>query len=178
MNMTASVDAIKELRDLTGAGVIDCKKALEKAGGDPKKALQFLQERGMEMAAKKSDRVAKEGRIESYVHAGNKIAVLLEVNCETDFVGRNEDFIKFTKDVAMHIAAMSPKYIAEKDIPAETLSAAADKKTFLAEVCLLNQPFVREPNKTIGEYLTSIIAKVGENIVISRFIRYKVGEVE
>ncbi len=174
--MTASVDAIKQLRDLTSCGVIECKNALEKAGGNMDKAKEILQQRGMEMAAKKGDRVTKEGRIEAYVHMGNKIAVLLEVNCETDFVGRNEDFMKFTKDVAMHIAAMNPKYVAEKDVPADVLTSAADKKAFLVEVCLLNQPFVREPNKTIGEYLNATIAKIGENIVIGRFIRYKVGE--
>ncbi len=176
--MGASVDAIKELRDLTGAGIIECKKALEQSGGDAKKAQEVLQLRGREIAAKKGDRIANEGRVEAYVHMGNKIAVLLEVNCETDFVGRNEDFIRFTKDVAMHIAAMNPKYIAEKDIPAEVLNAVENKKTFLVEACLLNQPFVREPSKTIAEYLNSIIAKIGENIVISRFIRYKVGVVE
>ncbi len=174
--MTASVDAIKQLRDLTSCGVIECKNALEKAGGNMDKAKEILQQRGMEMAAKKGDRVTKEGRIEAYVHMGNKIAVLLEVNCETDFVGRNEDFMKFTKDVAMHIAAMNPKYVAEKDVPADVLTSAADKKAFLVEVCLLNQPFVREPSKTIGEYLNATIAKIGENIVIGRFIRYKVGE--
>jgi elongation factor Ts len=178
MNMTSSLDAIKQLRDLTSCGVIECKNALEKAGGNMDKAKEILQQRGMEMAAKKGSRVAKEGRIESYVHMGNKIAVLVEVNCETDFVGRNEDFVRFTKDVAMHIAAMSPKYVSEKDVPADVLSGASDKKAFLLEVCLLNQPFVREPSKTIGEYLNSIIAKIGENIVIGRFIRYKVGEVE
>lgn len=178
MNMTASFDAIKTLRDMTSCGVMDCKNALEKAGGNLEKAKEILQQRGMEMAVKKGDRVAKEGRVESYVHMGNKIAVLVEVNCETDFVGSNEDFVKFAKDVAMHIAAMNPKYISEKNVPAEILNAAADKKAFLAETCLLNQPFVREPGKTIGEYLNSIIAKIGENIVVGRFIRYKVGEVE
>ena len=176
--MASSFDDIKTLRDMTSCGVMDCKNALEKAGGNLEKAKQILQQRGLEMAVKKSDRVANEGRIESYVHMGNKIAVLVEVNCETDFVGRNEDFIKFTKDVAMHIAAMNPKFISEKDVPAEVLSAAADKKSFLAEACLLNQPFVREPGKTIGEYLNTVIAKIGENIVIGRFKRYKVGEVE
>lgn len=178
MNMAASVDAIKELRDLTGAGIIECKNALEKAGGDAKKAQEILQQRGVEIAAKKGSRETKEGRVESYVHMGNKIAVLVEVNCETDFVGRNEDFIRFTKDLAMHIAAMNPKYVREADVPADVLSGTQDKKTFLVENCLLNQPFVREPSKTIQEYLNSIITKTGENIVISRFVRYKVGEVE
>lgn len=176
MNMTISMDDIKALRDMTSCGVMECKNALEKAGGDMEKAKEILKQRGIEMAAKKSERVAKEGRVESYIHAGNKIAVLVEVNCETDFVGRNEDFIKFTKDVALHIAAMSPKFISEKDVPADDLTAAPDKKAYLAEMCLLSQPFVREPNKTIGEYLNSVIAKTGENIVIGRYVRYKVGE--
>jgi len=176
--MATSFDDVKTLRDMTSCGVMECKNALEKAGGNLEKAKEILQQRGMEMAAKKGDRVTKEGRIESYVHNGNKIAVLVEVNCETDFVGKNEDFIKFTKDVAMHIAAMNPKFVSEKDVPADLLNGAADKKAFLVETCLLNQPFVREPSKTIGEYLNSIIAKIGENIVIGRFIRYKVGAVE
>lgn len=176
MNMTLSVDAIKTLRDLTSCGVIECKNALEQAGGNMDKAKEILQQRGMELAAKKGDRVAKEGRVEAYIHMGNKIAVLVEINCETDFVGRNEDFIRFSKDVAMHIAAMNPKFVAEKDVPADELNAAADKKAFLVETCLLNQPFVREPSKTIGEYLNTIVAKIGENIVIGRFTRYKVGE--
>lgn len=176
--MSASVDAIKELRELTSCGVIECKNALEKAGGNFEKAKEILQQRGIEIAAKKGDRVAKEGRIESYVHNGNKIAVMIEVNCETDFVARNEDFIQFTKDVAMHIAAMNPRYISEKDVPAEVLSAAKDQKAFLTEHCLLSQPFVREPGKSIQEYLTSVIAKIGENIRIGRFIRYKVGSVD
>lgn len=178
MTMAVSADTIKELRDLTGAGIMECKSALEKAGGDPKKAQEILQQRGIEIAAKKGSRATKEGRVESYVHNGNKIAVLLEVNCETDFVGRNDDFIQFTKDVAMHIAAMAPKYISEKDVPADLLNGAHDKKTFLLENCLLNQPFVRDPGKTILDYLNAVITKTGENIVISRFIRYKVGEGE
>lgn len=176
--MAVSADIVKELRDLTGAGIMDCKNALEKAGGDPKKAQELLQQRGVEIAAKKGSRTAKEGRVEVYVHNGNKIAVLLEVNCETDFVGRNDDFIQFTKDVAMHIAAMAPKYISEKDVPADLLSGAADKKSFLLENCLLSQPFVRDTSKTISDYLNAIITKTGENVVIARFARYKVGESE
>lgn len=176
--MAASLDAIKELRELTSCGVIECKNALEKANGNMEKAKEFLQQRGIEIAAKKGDRATKEGRAEAYVHMGNKIAVLVEVNCETDFVARNEDFIRFAKDVAMHIAAMSPKYLGEKDVPSEVVNAAPDRKTFLTENCLLHQAFIKEPSKSIQDYLNSVIAKIGENIVISRFVRYKVGEGE
>lgn len=174
--MGASVDAIKELREQTSCGVIECKKALEEAKGDLHKAKEILQKRGLEIALKKSSRAAKEGRLEAYVHMGNKIAVLVEVNCETDFVARNEDFCQFARDVAMHIAALNPKYLSEKDVPAEALNQAVDKKTFLVENCLMEQPFVKDTSKTIQEYLNTIVAKIGENIMVGRFVRYKVGE--
>jgi hypothetical protein len=124
--MNASLDSIKELRELTSCGVIECKKALEEAKGDIKKAKEILQKRGLEIAAKKGSRTAKEGRVESYVHLGNKIGVIVEVNCETDFVARSEDFCKFTKDIALHIAAMAPKYIRKEDIPADVLAQQKD----------------------------------------------------
>ncbi|OGX24961.1 MAG: translation elongation factor Ts [Omnitrophica WOR_2 bacterium RIFCSPHIGHO2_01_FULL_48_9] len=171
----ASVDAIKELREMTSCGVIECKKALEEAKGDIEKAKQILQKRGLEIAAKKGSRTAKEGRVESYIHLGNKIGVIVEVNCETDFVAKNEDFCAFTKDVAMHIAAMAPKYIKQADIPADVLAAQKDQATFIKENCLLDQPFVRDPKMTIQDCLNLLIAKIGENILVSRFIRYKVG---
>jgi len=173
--MMASVDAIKELREMTSCGVIECKKALEEAKGDIEKAKQILQKRGLEIAAKKGSRTAKEGRVESYIHLGNKIGVIVEVNCETDFVAKNEDFCAFTKDVAMHIAAMAPKYIKQADIPADVLAAQKDQATFIKENCLLDQPFVRDPKMTIQDCLNLLIAKIGENILVSRFIRYKVG---
>ncbi len=173
-----SLDQIKELRELTSCGVIDCKKALEEAKGDFNRAKAILLEKNREMAAKKSSRVTKEGRVDSYVHAGNKIAVLLEVNCETDFVARNEDFCRFCKDVAMHIAWMNPAYIKEADVPQDLLNQQPDQKSFIKESCLLNQPFVRDQGTTIQDILTGLIGKIGENIVISRFKRYKVGEVE
>ena len=125
--MASSTDDIKRLREETSCGIIDCKKALEEAKGDFNKAKELLRKRGLEMAAKKSDRVAKEGRVEAYIHHGNKIGVVVEVNCETDFVGRNEDFIKFTKDVAIHIAALNPKYIKKEDVPADVLAKETDK---------------------------------------------------
>ncbi len=171
-----SLDDIKELREATSCGVIDCKKALEEAKGDINKAKEILRKKGAEIALKKSSRVAKEGRVETYVHTGNKIAVIVEVNCETDFVARNEDFCKFTRDVAMHIAAMAPQYISEKDVPPEFLQKQEDKNTFLKEHCLLPQPFIKDASQTIQDYLNSLIAKTGENIVISRFTRYKVGQ--
>ncbi|MCK5215511.1 MAG: elongation factor Ts [Candidatus Omnitrophica bacterium] len=176
--MEASLDGIKELREQTSCGVIDCKKALEEAKGDIAKAKVLLQKRGLEIAAKKGSRLAKEGRIEGYVHMGNKIAVLVEVNCETDFVARNEKFCAFTKDLAMHIAAVNPKYIKEEDVPEDVLVEAKDKEAFIKESCLLQQPFVKDASRTIQDYLNNMISKIGENILIGRFIRYKVGESE
>ncbi|MDP8213037.1 MAG: translation elongation factor Ts [Candidatus Zapsychrus exili] len=176
--MAISVDNIKELREMTSCGVIECKKALEEAGGDFNKAKEVLQKRGLEMAAKKGSRLAKEGRVEAYVHLGNKIGVLLEVNCETDFVAKNEDFIKFTKDVAMHIAAMNPKYIKREDVPKDILKEAENADAFAKDNCLLEQPFVKDPKKTIQECLNSLIASIGENLLIGRFSRYKVNEIE
>lgn len=170
-----SVNMIKELREATGCGVIDCKKALEQSGGNFDKAKSLLRERGLQMAMKKADRAAKEGRVECYIHQGSKMGVLLEVNCETDFVARNEDFIKFSKDVAMHIAAMSPKYLRKEEAPADAL-AGEDEKTFAKTYCLMDQPFVKEPSKTIQDYLNELIAKIGENIMVGRFSRFKIGE--
>ncbi|NLE65729.1 MAG: elongation factor Ts, partial [Elusimicrobia bacterium] len=128
------------------------------------------------MALKKSDRAAKEGRVEAYIHNGNKIGVIVEVNCETDFVGKNEDFIRFSKDVAMHIAAMAPKYIKKEDVPADVLSAQEDKADFVKTSCLLEQVFVKDPSKTIQDLLNELVAKIGENILIGRFVRFKIGE--
>ena len=176
--MGISVDHIKELREMTSCGVIECKKALEEAKGDFNKAKEILIKRGLEIAAKKGDRAAKEGRVESYIHMGSKIGVLVEVNCETDFVARNEDFCQFTKDVAIQIAATSPKYVRKEEIPADVLSQQIDKENFIKESCLLEQPFVKDPKLTIQDYMNSLVAKIGENIFIRRFIRYKVSEVE
>ncbi len=152
--MMTTADDIKRLREETSCGVIDCKKALEEAKGDFAKAKDLLRKKGLEMAAKKSDRVAKEGRVESYIHNGNKIGVVVEVNCETDFVARNEDFCKFTREVAMHIAAMNPENVE----------------------ALLQQPYVKDPGKSIQDLLNELVAKIGENIRVGRFVRYKVGE--
>ena len=170
------METIKELREMTSCGVIECKKALQEAKGDMKKAKEILQKRGLEIAAKKSGRVAKEGRVEAYIHMGSKIGVLVEVNCETDFVARNEDFIKFTKDLALHIAATAPKYLKKDDVPANILKEQPDAQIFIKENCLLDQAYVRDPNMTIQDYLNTLVAKIGENIQIGRFARFKVGE--
>ncbi|MBF0485709.1 MAG: translation elongation factor Ts [Candidatus Omnitrophica bacterium] len=171
-----SLDLIKELREQTSCGVVDCKKALEQAGGDINKAKALLREKGLQMAMKKASRVANEGRVEAYIHNGNKIGVLLEINCETDFVARNEDFIKFSKDLAMHIAAMAPKYLKKEDVAAEVLSAEADQAAFFKASVLLEQPFVKDPSKSVQDLLNELVAKIGENIVVGRFLRYKIGE--
>jgi elongation factor Ts len=176
MKKQISVDLIKELREMTCASVAHCKKALEEAAGDIKKAAQILRKQGLEIAAKRQDRLAREGRIEAYVHMGNKIGVLLEVDCESDFVARNSDFTQFTKDVSMQITACSPLYIKKEDVPQDVLREEKNKEEFYKNNCLLEQAFVKDPSITIKDYLGSLIAKLGENIVIRRFTRYKVGE--
>ena len=175
--MSAAVDTntIKQLRELTSCGVIECKKALEEAKGDMDKAKKILQKRGLEIAAKKGSREAKEGRVEAYIHLGNKIGVLVEVNCETDFVAKSEDYVRFTKDLAMHIAALNPKYIKKEEVPPAELAQQGDQAAYIKEVCLLEQPFVKDPGLTIQDYLNTLVAKMGENIFIGRFIRYKIG---
>jgi elongation factor Ts len=190
------VDLIKELRNKTGAGVMDCRRALLESKGDFDKAVCILKEKGMEIAQKKSSRDVKEGLIESYIHLGGKLGVLLEVNCETDFVARNENFKKLCKDIAMQIAAANPLYINSEDIPAEILEK--EKNTFTDSLrskskenieknwethltkfkkasCLMEQSFIRDEKITIKDYVNSIIAQFGENIRIKRFMRYQLG---
>ena len=174
--MKNSVDAIKELRDMTCSSIAHCKKALEDAKGDIKQAAILLRKQGLEIAVKKQSRAAKEGRIDCYIHHGNKIGVLLEVNCESDFVAKNEEFSKFTKDLAMQIAATSPTYIKKEDVPEEVLQHEKNKEDYYKNNCLLEQVFVKDPSLMIKDCLGSIVAKIGENIVIRRFIRYKIGE--
>lgn len=171
-----SLEAIKELRNMTLASVSNCKNALEETKGDIPKAAELLRKRGLEVAAKKEDRAVKEGRIEAYVHMGNKIGVLVEVDCETDFAARNSDFAQFTKDVAMQVTACNPAYVKKEDVPEKVIKAEKDKERFYKENCLLEQPFIKDPSVSVKDYLGSTIAKIGENIVIRRFIRYKVGE--
>ena len=197
--MGISLELIKELRERTSAGINDCKKALAETNGDIDKAADFLREKGLAAAAKKAGRIASEGIVESYIHAGGRIGVLLEVNCETDFVAKNEVFRNFVKDVAMHIAAVNPQYISKEDVPAEdieregaVLRAQAlnegkpekivDKMVegriskFYENYCLLEQPFVKDNDKKVIDVLNSLIATIGEKITVRRFVRYEKGE--
>ncbi len=174
--MKVSLESIKELRNITLASIADCRKALQESGGDIQKAVERLRKLGLEIAAKRDNRQAKEGRIEAYVHQGNKIGVLLEVDCETDFAAKNSEFCQFTKDVAMQIAACNPVYIKKEDVPKKIIEKEKDKELFLKNNCLLEQPFVKDLIITVKDYLGSLIAKIGENVVIRRFVRYKIGE--
>lgn len=197
--MNISAAAVKELREITGVGMMDCKKALVEAEGDMEKAIEILRERGLANAAKKAGRIAAEGIVESYIHMGGKIGVLVEVNCETDFVAKTDEFRVFVRDIAMHIAAAKPTYIAREEVDAkeiekerEILRAQAlnegkpekivDKMVegridkYYKEVCLLEQDFVKDPDITIKDYVTDRIQQTGENINIRRFARYEMGE--
>lgn len=178
MEKTVKIDAkdIQKLREATSAGVMDCKKALTKAGGNFDQAVEVLKETGIAIARKKSSRTVGQGRIEAYVHLHNKIGVLVEVNCETDFVARCADFKAFTKDIAMQITALNPVYLKRDDVKEDVVKR--NKKTieeFYKQNCLLEQSFVKDPSKTIKDYLTEVIAKIGENIVINKFIRFQIG---
>jgi elongation factor Ts len=170
-----SLDLIKDLRNMTGASISDCKQALEESNGDKNKAIILLRKRGLEIAQAKKGRSAQEGRIESYVHFDNKLGVLLEVNCETDFVARNRDFCQFTKDLAMQIAATNPVYIGKEDVPKDKINKLEDKDDFYKTNCLLEQEFIKDPSIIIKDLLADIVAKIKENVVIRRFIRYKIG---
>lgn len=190
---------VKELRERTGAGMMDCKRALVEKNGNIDAAIELLREKGLAAAAKKAGRIASEGLVDAYIHAGGKIGVLIEVNCETDFVAKTDEFKELVRDLAMHIAAQSPTYVSSEEIPAdviekerEILRAQAlnegkpekivDKmvegriEKFFAEVCLLNQPFVRDNDVTVGALITSKIASIGENINVRRFERFVLGE--
>ncbi|MFM7504226.1 MAG: translation elongation factor Ts [Candidatus Limnocylindrus sp.] len=196
--MAVSAEAVKDLRERTGAGFMDCKRALEEAGGDVEKAVTALREAGLAAAAKKAGRDAREGLVSSYIHTGGRVGVLLEVNCETDFVARNEQFQKLVKDIGMQIAGLSPKYVSQEQIPADVLAAKraeleADEalakkpeavrtqivdgqlRKWFEEVCLLDQPF-RDGEETVGQLITNAIATIGENIRVRRFVRYVLGE--
>lgn len=173
------LDAIKKLREKTSAGIMDCKKALKEAAGDTEKAIEILRKRGIKLASLKSGRAAKEGRVESYIHMDGKIGVLVEVNCETDFVARNEKFRRFIKDISMQIAAAKPKYVKREEVSESTLEKEkeiGDLEKFYEETCLLDQPFIKDPKIKIKELLNTLIAEIGENIVIRRFVRYQLGE--
>ncbi len=194
-----SASLVKELRERTGAGMMDCKKALTESGGDMEKAIEFLREHGLAAAAKKSGRIATEGLVESYIHGVGKIGVLVEVNCETDFVAKTDEFRQLAKDIAMQIAASRPEYVREEEVPDDALNKEkeilrnqalnegkpekiVDKmvegriKKYYEQVCLMNQSFVKDPDKTIENLINEKIAKIGENISIRRFVRYELGE--
>ena len=195
-NTTISASMVNDLRAQTGAGLMDCKKALMDANGNTEEAITLLRKKGAASAAKRAERTAKEGLVYSYIHTGGKVGVLIEVNCETDFVARNDDFKALVHDFALHIAAVSPSYVSREDVPEATLAqereiaaaqvvgkppAAVQKivegkvEKFYATVCLLDQPFVKQAEKSIKEVLTEAIAKTGENIVVRRFVRYQLG---
>lgn len=190
---------VRELREKTGAGMMDCKKALVETNGDISAAIDLLREKGLSAAAKKSGRIAAEGVVESYIHMGGRIGVLVEVNCETDFVAKTDEFIELARDIAMHVAASKPEYVSREEIPEETLEhertiyrniALNEGKPehiidkivegridrYVKEICLLDQPFVKDPDMTVGELLNAKVAKIGEKISVRRFVRYERGE--
>ncbi len=167
--MAITTAEIKALRDLTGAGIMDSKRALEEADGDMDKAQEILREKGIASAAKKSDRQTDQGLVESYIHSGGRIGAMVEANCETDFVARTEDFKALAHDIAMQVAAMNPKYVDEAAIP-------EGEEVDPSEACLLQQPFIKDPSMTIDELIRETVGKVGENIRIRRFSRYSLGE--
>jgi elongation factor Ts len=195
--------AIKALREKTGAGMMECKAALTEAEGNEEKAIDILRKRGLASATKKAGRVAAEGLVHSYIHAGGKIGVLVEVNCETDFVARGEEFRSFVHDLAMHIAAAEPRFLTKEEVSQDVLDkereialeqARTDPKNagkpqqvldkiiegrlskFYQEACLMEQPFVKDQNQTVGQLVTSMVSKTGENIKVRRFVRFKMGE--
>ncbi|TCZ79991.1 translation elongation factor Ts [Paenibacillus albiflavus] len=197
MAVTASM--VKELREKTGAGMLDCKKALEEAQGDIQKASEILREKGLAAAANKAGRIATEGVVESYIHAGGRVGVLVEVNCETDFVAKTDQFKSFVKDIAMQIAAVSPLYVRREEVPTEELEKEkeilrnqalnegkpekiVDKMVegrinkYYEENCLMEQSFVKDPDKTISTLVNEKISVIGENISIRRFVRFELGE--
>ncbi|SHJ57912.1 elongation factor Ts [Anaerobranca californiensis DSM 14826] len=194
-----SANLVKELREKTGAGMMDCKKALAETNGDMEKAIEYLREKGLAAAAKKSGRIAAEGLVDAYIHGNGRIGVLVEVNCETDFVAKNAEFQQLVKDIAMQIAAANPLYIRREEVPEEVVNKEkeilmaqainegkpaniAEKMVagridkYFKEVCLLEQPFIKNPDQTIQELLNEKIAKIGENITVRRFVRFTLGE--
>jgi elongation factor Ts len=197
--MTISAQQVKELREKTGAGMMDCKKALSETNGDMDKASDWLRVKGLAKAGAKADRVAAEGQVASYIHMGGKLGVLCEVNCESDFVARGDTFKEFVKDICMQIAAANPQWVRREDVPADRVSrekalfeaevkeqgkpaAVVDKivtgkvDKWYSEVCLLEQPWVKEPKKTIEELRTEVVQKTGENVQVRRFLRWALGE--
>ncbi|MDT8901324.1 translation elongation factor Ts [Anaeroselena agilis] len=194
-----TAEMVKDLRERTGAGMMDCKKALTETGGDMDKAIDFLREKGLAAAAKRAGRVAAEGVVEAYIHGGGRIGVMLELNCETDFVAKTEDFRTLAKDLAMQVAASNPAYVRREEVPAEIIdherevlkaqamnegkpANIAEKmvegriEKYYKENCLMEQPFIKDPDTTVTQLITAKIAKIGENISVRRFVRYQLGE--
>lgn len=197
--MAVTIDMIKELREKTGSGMMDCKKALTEADGDMEKAVKWLREKGIASAEKKSGRIAAEGIVDSYIHAGGRVGVLIEVNIETDFAAKNEDFRRFVRELGMQVAAMNPSWVSKEDVPAEVLEKERDIvrnqalnegkpekiidrivdgriSKFYDENCLLEQAYMKDDSKKIGELVKEMIAAIGENITVRRFVRYEMGE--
>ena len=197
--MEVSASAVKDLREKTGAGMMDCKKALAETGGDVQKAIDYLRQKGLAAAAKKADRVAADGAVGAYVHPGGKIGVLVEINCETDFVARTAEFQSLLKDIAMQVAAANPRYLRREEVPAAELDKekaiyrqqaleigkpekVVDKivegkiERFYSEACLLEQAFIKDPDKKVTDIVNESIGRLGENIQIRRFSRYHLGE--
>lgn len=197
--MAITASEVKELRERTGAGMMDCKNALVEANGDMERAIEILREKGLAAAAKKAGRIASEGIVEAYIHGNGRIGVLVEVNCETDFVANTKEFRSFVHDIALQIAAANPQYISRDDVPAEVLEKEKEIlrqqalnegkpenildrivegriEKFYKDACLLEQPFIRDPDRTIKDIVTEQIAKLGENISVRRFTRYEMGE--
>ncbi len=198
MSAQPTATEVAKLREKTGAGMMDCKNALVEAGGDMEKAIDFLRKKGIASAEKKAGREAKQGGITSYIHAGGKIGVLVEINCETDFVARNENFQAFCKDIAMHVAAANPRFLSREKVPGDILTREREifldqakqsgkpeavlpkivegkVEKFFEEACLLEQPFIKNPDIKIQQYLKETVGKLGENMMISRFVRFELG---
>ena len=199
-DQSSTMAQLKEIRERTGAGVVDCKKALKESDGNIDKAIIFLREKGLAAAAKRAGRVAAQGTVGSYIHGGGKIGVLVEVNCETDFVTRTDEFQQLIKDIAMQVAASNPRYVQRDEVPAQeaekeraiyrtqTLESSKPENVidrivegrlekFYSEQCLLEQGFIREPSKTIEQLVKEVVARTGENIVVRRFARFQIGDV-
>ncbi len=199
-DQSSTMAQLKEIRERTGAGVVDCKKALKESDGNIDKAIIFLREKGLAAAAKRAGRVAAQGTVGSYIHGGGKIGVLVEVNCETDFVARTDEFQQLIKDIAMQVAASNPRYVQRDEVPAQeaekeraiyrtqTLESSKPENVidrivegrlekFYSEQCLLEQGFIREPSKTIEQLVKEVVARTGENIVVRRFARLQIGDV-
>ena len=194
-----SATMVKELRERTGVGLMDCKRALQESGGDIEKAIEVLRKKGLASAAKKSGRITAEGLVDSYIHGGGRIGVLVEVNCETDFVAKTEDFKTLVRDIAMHIAASNPRYVSREEVPAQELDKEKEIirgqalnegkpekivdrmiegriEKYIKEISLLEQPFIKDPDRTIQEVLNEKISSIGENISVRRFVRFERGE--